>query len=372
MIADRVRMDAYLTALRQNITPDSIVLDVGTGTGIFALLSCKFGARKVYAIESSDAIEVARQIADANNMLDRIEFIQARSTEVTLPERANLMISDMRGVLPFFQHNIPAVIDARRRLLDPGAILIPLRDELWASIVEAPELRRRLDQWDEFFALDHSLDHQAAKKLVANTWWKGRTSPSEHLTLPQQLATLDYTSVDNPNVFGELKFSVTRSGTGHGISVWFDTLLAKDIGFSSGPESPEVTYGSAFFPWPQPVAVTLGDVVQVSISADLVGEDYIWRWQTSITRESDTRVAHFKQSTFLGTPLSLAHLRKRADSYRGERNEAGEVDLLVLTLMDGTKTTAEIAAELLTRFPNRFTEFKDALGHVADLAAKYQ
>src|SRR5215510_691708 len=173
MIADRVRMDAYVAALQQSITPDSIVLDIGTGTGVFALLSCKFGARKVYAIESSDAIEVARQIARANGMLERIDFIQAMSTEVTLPEKASVMISDMRGVLPFFQHNIPAVIDARRRLLDPAAMLIPLRDDLWASIVESPELHRRLDQWNDFFA----LDHRVAKQLVANTWWKARTTP---------------------------------------------------------------------------------------------------------------------------------------------------------------------------------------------------
>jgi len=369
MIADRVRMDAYTEALRQSITPDSIVLDIGSGTGIFALLSCHFGARRVYAIETDDAIEVAKEIAKANSFEDRIEFIQARSTEVTLPERANLMISDLRGVLPFYQHNIPAVIDARTRLLDPAAVMIPLRDVIWAAIVEAPEPRRRLDQWDDF----PGLDQRAAKRLVANTWWRARVSPDQLLSLPQCVTTLDYPAVDNPDLSTAVQFTVTRSGTGHGVLVWFDTELAKDIGFSNGPGLPEISYGSAFFPWTEPVDLKRDDVISLSLKADLVSEDYVWRWQTRIERGSlpATVIANFAQSTFLGTPLSSTQLHKRTATYQAARNDAGEIDLLVLSLMNGTKSTAEIATELLTRFPNKFTNFKNALNHAAALAAKY-
>ena len=51
MIADDVRMGAFVRALRQAIKPGAVVIDIGTGTGIFALLACRFGARRVYAIE---------------------------------------------------------------------------------------------------------------------------------------------------------------------------------------------------------------------------------------------------------------------------------------------------------------------------------
>mgnify|MGYP001184895145 CR=1 FL=1 len=73
MIADRVRMDAYVRALRQAVVPGSVVIDIGTGTGIFAMLACQFGARRVYAIEPDDAIQVAREIAAANGFADRID-----------------------------------------------------------------------------------------------------------------------------------------------------------------------------------------------------------------------------------------------------------------------------------------------------------
>src|SRR5690348_6180833 len=112
MIADRGRTDAFARALRQVIEPGCVVLDIGTGTGIFAMLACKYGAGRVYAVEPSDAIQVAREIAVANGYADRIEFIQDRSTRINLPERAQVVVSDLRGVLPLLQHHLISIADA--------------------------------------------------------------------------------------------------------------------------------------------------------------------------------------------------------------------------------------------------------------------
>lgn len=56
MLNDTVRMNAFAEALRQSVRPDSVVVDIGTGPGIFAMLACRFGAGKVYAIETDDVI----------------------------------------------------------------------------------------------------------------------------------------------------------------------------------------------------------------------------------------------------------------------------------------------------------------------------
>ena len=63
---------------------------------------------------------MAREIAAANGFADRIDFFQELSTEVELPERADVIVSDLRGVLPAYQHHIGAIADARERLLAPG------------------------------------------------------------------------------------------------------------------------------------------------------------------------------------------------------------------------------------------------------------
>ena len=102
MLSDRVRMHAYAAALEAAVRPGSVVLDVGTGTGIFALLACRLGARRVYAVEPGDSIHLARAAARDAGYADRVEFIQGISTEVDLPERADVMVSDLRGLLPLF------------------------------------------------------------------------------------------------------------------------------------------------------------------------------------------------------------------------------------------------------------------------------
>ena len=98
LIADEGRTRAYAESLKRRVTPSSVVVDIGTETGIFALLAAQLGARKVYAIESSDEIALARRIAAENGLDGRVEFIQHLSTDVELPEKADLTVSEIHGI----------------------------------------------------------------------------------------------------------------------------------------------------------------------------------------------------------------------------------------------------------------------------------
>ena len=117
------------------------MLDLGAGaTAFFAILACRFGARRVFAIEVDDAIAVARQVAAVNGCGERIEFMQGDSKTITLPECADIILSDLHGVLPLHDDAIVTLIDARARLLAPGGRLIPARETLWVAGVDAPNL----------------------------------------------------------------------------------------------------------------------------------------------------------------------------------------------------------------------------------------
>jgi protein arginine N-methyltransferase 1 len=105
MIRDSVRTDAYARALRSCVGPNSTVLDIGTGVGIFALLACQFGARKVFAVDPNETIEIAREIASVNGYADRIEFIADLSTKIVLPEPVDIIVTEMHGILPMFEQN---------------------------------------------------------------------------------------------------------------------------------------------------------------------------------------------------------------------------------------------------------------------------
>ena len=300
MLGDAPRMDAYVAALRRAVRPDSVVLDLGCGPGVFALLACKFGARRVYAVEPDNVIGVAREAAAANGCADRIEFFESLSTEITLPEPATIIISDLRGVLPWFEQHIPSIVDARERLLAPGGVLIPRRDVLWAAVIEAHEQYEDLvGPWRKF-----DLDLSAGTRRITNTWRKSYLTPEQLLVDPVCWTAIDYYEVQSADVRAEISWRAARSGTAHGVAVWFDSELANDISFSNHPAAPKLIYGVGLFPFSQPVTITEGEHIQLRLAADLVNDGYVWRWDTDFSKAS------FKQSTFYGAPLSQARLRK--------------------------------------------------------------
>lgn len=66
MLQDRVRTESYMNAIlnNPNVFKDKIVLDVGCGTGILSLFAAKAGAKRVIAVDMSDIIDKAIQIAE--------------------------------------------------------------------------------------------------------------------------------------------------------------------------------------------------------------------------------------------------------------------------------------------------------------------
>lgn len=368
MVLDQGRMAAYVRALRSTIRPGCVVLDIGTGTGIFACLACQSGARRVYAVEPDNAIQVAREIAVANGYRDRIEFIQDLSTRINLPERANVVVSDLRGVLPLFQHHVPAIVDARNRHLAPDGVMIPQRDTLWIAAVEVPDL------WHEHAGPSREesfgIDMRPASAIALNSWRKASTKPEQILTDAVCLATLDYMTLTNPDLRAEAIVTTHRSGVVHGLAVWFDTVLATNISFSNAPGAPELIYGRAFFPLPEPVDVAVGVKLAVSLAANLVGEDYIWRWDTTIFDGEQIRT-RFRQSTFFGAPLSPAQLHKRGAHYVPSLNDDGHIRQYILDAMDCHTALGDIAQALAGQYPARFASWQEALAMVADLSQKY-
>lgn len=376
MIADKVRMTAFVSALRQAITPGAVVVDIGTGTGIFALFACQFGARRVYAIEADDVIQVARDIASANGYADRIEFIQAMSTEVSLPERAGVIVADIGGAVPWFQRHIPSIVDARRRFLAPGGVLIPQRDTVWAAVVDAPELYERFAR--PWTTNGFGLDMEAARRIATNTWRKGEVTRAHLLAKPLRWATVDYAIVEDPDIRGCLTWTVMRGGTAYGFGAGFDRTVVDNVHLSNAPDAPDAIrperiYSTIFFPWSAPVSVAVGDVVTVELEARFTGGDYIWNWKTRVLEQGAParQKATFAQSTFLGMPLSRAHLHKRAASHVPTLNADGQVARFVLDAMAGNMSLGEIASQIATRFPSRFPRWEDALGYVGDLSRKY-
>jgi protein arginine N-methyltransferase 1 len=371
MIADRVRTGAYGQALRKTVKPGSVVLEIGTGPGIFAIYACQLGASRVIAIESSEIIQIARENAAISRCADRIEFIEDFSTNVALTAQADVIVSDLHGALPLYGRCIPSIADARRRFLRPGGFLIPREETLWAAMVELPKRYAEIvDPWGRNI-LDQDLG--AARRLSLNDVGRTRAKPDQLLSSPLLWATLNYSTIDDPDVRGKLNWTVERDGVAHGIIVWFDSDLVEGVSFSNSPKAPETIFGSLFFPWIHPVQVTRGETVCVQLEAKLTGNDYVWRWSTQVKSPgpSGKMRDQFDQSMLAGSVLSPSQLRKSASGFVPQLTEDGILDRNILGMIDGHSSLEEIARRLSAEYPKRFPHWHDALASASALSRKY-
>ena len=369
MIADRARFGAYADAIQRAVRSGDVVVDVGTGPGIFALLACAAGAKKVYAIDAGEVIHFAKQLAAANGFANRIEFIHGDSRQTELPERADVFVSDLRGALPLFDDALPSVEDARVRFLKEGGVQIPQRDTLYAAVVEAPEFYKRITTpWKD---AGRGLDLSHPLALVLNAVYKLRSKTEQLVTDSQSWCTLDYTARPGTHAAAKMRFRATRSGVGHGITAWFETVLFEGIGFSTGPGPATTVYGQGFLPWLEPVVLEAGQEVEVDLHADPVGGDYIWRWDTKIAAHKGQPERNFHQSTFQGAQFTSEALRRRAADYVPVLLEAGHAERWLLEAMDGVTPLQEIARAAAQRFPTVFRRQDDAFRRVSFLAERF-
>jgi protein arginine N-methyltransferase 1 len=371
MIVDAVRLDAYAEALRRHVKPDCVVVDIGAGTGILSLLACKLGARRVYAIEPSDAAALILETSRDNGCGELITVLQQRSTEVELPERADVIVSDLRGVLPPFHRHFTDIADARARLLGDNGVLIPRADRIFAAVVSAPAVfEERRKPWTSD---PYGLVLRAALRHVDNSWQKFRAEPDALLSPPIEWAHIDYRKVEGARIRGHGTLHISKDGDAHGLLAWFDAELSTGIGFSNHPRAPRAIYGQALFHWPQAVALRAGDQVEFELRADPNADGYVWTWSSTVrTRAAPEIVAHrFRQSEFLGAPLSPDRLRRQSSRFAPQLSPAGEHALHVLECFRSGEELGVLAQQLLDAYPGEFCSFEAALDFVSDLSLRY-
>lgn len=364
MAGDPVRMDAYARAIERVVKPGSVVVDLGAGTGILSILAARAGAKHVHAIEPNPAIFLLPDLAAENGVADRITIHHATSYEVTLPERADVVVSDLRGVLPLHGENTAAVRDARERFLAPSGVLLPERDTLHVALVESEGMWQWLARGWESFAR-RGLTAEAARASILNMPYSDRAAPiaaSDVLSDAKVWSAIDYATYDGSVVEGTAELSATRSGTAHGLAVWFDAVILGGLGFSSAPGW-SLAYSRLFFPLQQPVDLAPGETVRVTLRGDARGER--WAWDTT------TRRGRSRQSTFLGTPTAAEALLRESSSHRPTRTEQGSRVRVVLDKMDGEHSVEELARLLEKQLPEESPLRRRALDDVRDLVQRY-
>jgi len=300
------RLTQYERAIAAVVRQGDVVLDLGTGSGLLAVLACRAGARRVYAIEASDAVQMGTLLTSTTEFAERIEFVHATSQKVALSEQVDVIVGDIHDTFGFQPGGLASIMDVRDRLLKPGGTLIPQATELMIAPLEAAALyAREIDVWN---GCVHGVGLSSIRPFAVSHVHPGRFDSDQLLSPAAAIGTLHLARATSLHFSGSAVTTIHRDGIAHGLCGCFVTTLAGDIRMGNVPgDSSTTNFAQAFFPFDQPVPVAAGDEVSISIDSH---DGYIARWRAAISRGGQ-RHAQFDHSTLNGLLVSPASAASR-------------------------------------------------------------
>ena len=129
IVGDSWRNEIYARALQQFVRPGMLVLEIGAGTGLLAMLAAKAGAQVITCERAPLIAERAQTIVAHNGLAERVTVIPKELSALRigfdLPRRADILVAEIvdnhllgESVLPLYAH-------ACRNLLASSARVLP-------------------------------------------------------------------------------------------------------------------------------------------------------------------------------------------------------------------------------------------------------
>lgn len=291
MLADTIRVDTYHTAIHKHVKPGDVVVDLGTGTGILAFFAARAGAKRVYAIDHGDTIEVAEAVAAANG-IHTVEFVRANSRDFQPPEKVDVIVHEQIGDELFDENMIENVTDLRDRILRPGGKVLPARFKLFMEPIELRKEHAVPAVWQQEL---HGIRFDCLKGRPLGPWrnvnpnaaghsrWIHPLEVSQMLSEPQAVLEVDLETVERSAAPKNLRFARTiqRVGRFDGLCIYFGVAFDDQLGFDTSPLSRKTHWGCLLLSFPLRTC-QVGDVMTFDIGIGDIREVSTW----------DIRVTH--------------------------------------------------------------------------------
>jgi protein arginine N-methyltransferase 1 len=294
MLADEKRVTAYADAIRAQVRSGDRVIELGAGVGDFSILAAQAGASHVDAVDLNPVIHLGPRIAAANGCAGRIRFHEADLLRFEPESRADVLIGDLRGATPFSGLALPTLIDARRRMLRPGGVVIGRRDVLYCAPARRPQpFRDRISK-----PLSRpGVDLSAVEAIIESTPFGSSIAPDALLAAGASWGAIDYLTIESPSHRGAAEWTLPDGADVEGIAIWFEAELGAGIGFSTAPGGTRSIYGQTFLPFRSVVRVGAAGVLRAEIAAHFISGDYVWAWTARVRAAGGREVAVVSQNS---------------------------------------------------------------------------
>lgn len=274
MLSDTRRNDAFEKAISKVATEKSRALDIGTGSGLLAMMAARAGAASVLACEeNSDLANVAERIVEANGYGDNIRVVNKRSDQLEegddFEQKFDLIVSEILDSGGLGEGILSSLRQAKREMGRPDVKIIPAGISLKAHLIEFPE-RNRVNPIKDISGFDLSIFNEFR---VSDTYVPVDLKHEDYLPLSEvfNLRAYDFYNIhaleidfDNPEV-DSIQVEIRQEGQVQAVAFWFDLHMDEDDSYSTGPGGELDHWLQAVYFFEEPKAVSKGD--QVAIKA---------------------------------------------------------------------------------------------------------
>ncbi len=280
LLGDKIRNDAFAEALRRVIVPkESIVADIGSGTGFLSFLASKLGAAKCYGYEVSGMFETSQKLAKRNG-IKNCTFLRMHSTDVKHPPKVDVLVSETLGNYAL-EENILETIEDAKRFLKPTGVILPAKISQFVCPVITDHLYREIDVWP---SVGFGLDFTEARELTMHNMYVKTVRPEDLLLNEnREWDTVDFSKKNLSMRTGKQSFIIKKSVTIYGFALWWDAEIVKGVHLSTSPFEPATHWEQIFLPLLTPVTLASGSTMELTLNSDT-------RWQTKINLEWFVRV----------------------------------------------------------------------------------
>jgi type I protein arginine methyltransferase len=311
LLGDDLRMAAFRSAIAETVRPGDIVLDLGTGTGILARWALEAGASRVYGIDLNEEILKAttEQLTTAG-FGDRFHPLSGFSFDLELPERVDVIISEIMGNLADNEGFGEILDDARRRFLRPGGTMLPRQVDSYLVPVAAERAHAQLTGGapqdaggpEEFARLLRDRGANSPFDLYYDTI----LPVSGQLASPSVVRRYPFTDVaerQEATYSVPLVFAVQRDGLLTGFKGYFVALLSNTVCLDISGDDIEGrttsdSWKHCYLPIADPIPVRRGDRIALTFArkggrdGDPFGQAYSWEGNVISGRRIVGRFAH--------------------------------------------------------------------------------
>lgn len=298
MLHDRIRVEAYKNAISEVVKQDDVVLDLGTGTGILAKFALEMGASRVYGIEMQDIGKKAEESLK-KDFAGKFKLKQDVSYNVSLPEKVDIILSEIIGNIGDNENLCEILNDAQVRFLKQGGKMLPMKIDTFLCPVSSKKIHMQIKNQE--FQIYPGCTYKKSQNPF-NSYYDSLIPKIRELANPDKINTFNFDGNDDVSYKKNLEFIVLKDGLLTGFKGYFIAKLSPKVDLNISGETigknASISWQHAYLPISNPFEVKEEDKIKLTFIRESRGGIYqpYYSWKGIIYRDN-VSVHQFEQSS---------------------------------------------------------------------------